>query len=182
MPQPQPNCTQPFQSTALRCACVVTAFWVGGKKKSASRVWHAEIHPSRARPFTLHHLPSFTLSHIFSTHPTLLSWAYWSIPRVVMDVCINMMCLNVSACVPKYVCSSTADRWNNKMFSWNVCWRSGFSLSLKMELPYRPEAMGLFTLALTFYFFFPLSVVLVISVLFSKKMNTTNYLTGICAF
>lgn len=49
----------------------------------------------------------------YAIHPTLLSWAYWSIPGVVMVVCIDVSeC--VSACVLKYVCSSTVDGWSNE--------------------------------------------------------------------
>lgn len=55
-------------------------------------------HLSRARPFTLHY-PSVPYPSCFMLSIQSSSWAYWSIPGVVMVVCIDMMCLNVRVLV-----------------------------------------------------------------------------------
>lgn len=56
---------------------------------------------SQLNPLTrqgLHHSPCTTFlvnprhSFFFAIHPNFPSWAYWSIPEIVMTVCIELMC------------------------------------------------------------------------------------------
>lgn len=60
-----------------------------GRKKTVhpSVKYRIYPHPSRARPFTLHYpLYPIPLLTFYAVHPTHCSWAYWSIPEVVMVV------------------------------------------------------------------------------------------------
>lgn len=132
----------------------------------------------------LDHSPCTTLCHLplltfYAIHLTLLMGLLinsWS-----SDGCVHRYDVSEceSDCVPKYVCSSTVDRWSNKTLAWNSCRTSSFSLNLKIELPYSIQVTGLFTFTLEiltlFFFFFSPSVVLVTSVMFSKWWIQLNW-------
>lgn len=106
---------EPFQPTALNCACVFTAFWVGEKK-----VLSAEFHTLTRQG--LDHSPcttplSYTPSspHILchSSNPPLMGLLInsWS-----CDGCVHRCVWMFECSCPKVctVCSSTVDRWSNK--------------------------------------------------------------------
>lgn len=120
-----------FQPTAFQlCMCFHSI--LGRKKKVISAEFQTLTHQGLDHSPDTAPLPYFSPVHTFyAIHPTNPPLMGLLINSWSCDGCVHR-CL--SACVLKYVCSSTVDGWSNTRLSWNSNQTLNVSFTLCLEL------------------------------------------------